>query len=77
LDKRFANFECHPISVNRRYCHLGKFFPFFPSKFEMSIYMKVVSLDKLDNFQKGRFLSVYVKFGEHGKSSGRHLVTRV
>jgi hypothetical protein len=34
--------------------------------------MKVVSLNKLDNFHKGRFLSVYVNFGERGKSSGRH-----
>jgi hypothetical protein len=32
--------------------------------------MKVVSLDKLDNFRIGRFWSVYVKFGERGKSSG-------
>jgi hypothetical protein len=30
----------------------------FLSKFEMSIYMKVVSLNKMDNFPKGRFLSV-------------------
>jgi hypothetical protein len=51
---------------------LGKFFIFFHSKFEMSIHMKFVSLNKLDNFQKGRFLSVWVNFGEHGKSSGRH-----
>jgi hypothetical protein len=29
--------------------------------------MKVVSLNKLDNFHKGRFLSVYVNFGEGGK----------
>jgi hypothetical protein len=27
----------------------------FHSKFEMPIYMKVVSLDKLDNFLIGRF----------------------
>jgi hypothetical protein len=27
----------------------------FPSKFEMPIYMKVVSLNKMDNFHKGRF----------------------
>jgi hypothetical protein len=27
----------------------------FYSKFEMPIYMKVVSLNKLDNFHKGRF----------------------
>jgi hypothetical protein len=36
----------------------GQVFIFFHSKFEMPIYMKVVSLDKLDNFHKGRFLSV-------------------
>jgi hypothetical protein len=35
--------------------------------------MKVVSLNKLDNFLKGRFLSVLVNFGERGKSSERHL----
>jgi hypothetical protein len=27
----------------------------FHSKFEMPIYMKVVSLNKMDNFHKGRF----------------------
>jgi hypothetical protein len=37
---------------------LGKFFAFLHLKFEMPIYMKVVSLNKLDNFHKGRFLSV-------------------
>jgi hypothetical protein len=37
--------------------------------------MKVVSLNKTYNFPKGRILSVYVKFGERGKSSGRHLWT--
>jgi hypothetical protein len=37
---------------------LGKFFTQFHSKFEMPIYMKVVFLNKLDNFHKGRFLSV-------------------
>jgi hypothetical protein len=30
----------------------------FHSKFEMLIYMKVVSLNKVDNFPKGRILSV-------------------
>jgi hypothetical protein len=38
----------------------------------MPIYMKVVSLIKMDNFHKGRILSVSVNFGERGKSSGRH-----
>jgi hypothetical protein len=30
----------------------------FHSKLEMPIYMKVVSLNKMDNFPKGRILSV-------------------
>jgi hypothetical protein len=34
---------------------LTKFFPLFRSKFEMPIYMKVVYLNKMDNFHKGRF----------------------
>jgi hypothetical protein len=33
-------------------------FKFFLSKFEMPIYMKVVSLNKIYNFPKGRILSV-------------------
>jgi hypothetical protein len=33
------------------------FMPFL-SKSKMPIYMKVVSLNKMDNFHKGRFLSV-------------------
>jgi hypothetical protein len=33
--------------------------------------MKVVSLEKLDNFYIGRIWSVYVKFGERDKSSRR------
>jgi hypothetical protein len=42
-----------PIGVSdRRYYQLTKFFTFFPSKFEMPIYIKVVSLKKLDNFAK-------------------------
>jgi hypothetical protein len=41
----------------------------------MPIYMKVVSLNKMDNIHKGRILSVYVNFEERGKSSGRHLWT--
>jgi hypothetical protein len=45
----------------------------FHSKFEMPIYMKVVSLNKMDNFHKGRFLSVWGNFGERGKSSDRQL----
>jgi hypothetical protein len=34
------------------------FFTIFLSKFGMPFYMKVVSLNKMDNFPKGRFLSV-------------------
>jgi hypothetical protein len=34
---------------------LTKFFTHFRSKFEMPIYTKVVSLNKMDNFLKGRF----------------------
>jgi hypothetical protein len=41
----------------------------------MQIYMKVVSLNKIYNFHKGRILSVSVNFGERDKSSGRHLWT--
>jgi hypothetical protein len=37
--------------------------------------MKVVSLNKMDNFPKGRILSVYVNFGERGNSSERQLWT--
>jgi hypothetical protein len=36
----------------------GQVFILFHSKLEMPIYMKVVSLNKLDNFHKGRLLSV-------------------
>jgi hypothetical protein len=42
-------------SGNRRYCQSIKFFTNFYSIFEMPIYMKVVSLNKMDNFHKGRF----------------------
>jgi hypothetical protein len=45
----------------------------FLYKFEMPIYMKVVSLNKMDNFPKGRILSVWVNFGERVKSSDRQL----
>jgi hypothetical protein len=37
---------------------VDRVFIFFHSIFEMPIHMKVVSLDKLDNFHIGRFLSV-------------------
>jgi hypothetical protein len=50
-----ANFECRHVSVHRRYCQLTKFFTLFRSKLEMPIYMKVVSLNKMDNLHKGRF----------------------
>jgi hypothetical protein len=52
---------------------LSKFFTLFHSKFEMPTCMKVVSLNKLDNFHEGRFLSVSVNFGERDKSPGRYL----
>jgi hypothetical protein len=55
LHKTLPNFECRHIPVNGRCWQLTKFFTFFLSKFEMPIYMKVVSLDKLDNFHIGRF----------------------
>jgi hypothetical protein len=55
LQERRANFECRPVLENRRYWRLTKFFTLFCSKFEMPIYMKVVSLDEMDNFHKGRF----------------------
>jgi hypothetical protein len=55
LHKLQPNFECRHVSVNKRCCRLTTFFINFLSKFEMPIYMKVVSLDKLDNFHKGRF----------------------
>jgi hypothetical protein len=56
LYNRLANFECQLVSVNRR--SVDQVFHLFHSKFEMPIYMKVASLNKLDNFHKGRFLSV-------------------
>jgi hypothetical protein len=37
---------------------LEPIFQAFPLKIEMPIYMKVVSLNKMDNFHKGRILSV-------------------
>jgi hypothetical protein len=55
LQERRANIECQPVLESRRYCQSIKFFTNFYSKFEMPIYMKVVSLKKMDNFHKGRF----------------------
>jgi hypothetical protein len=55
LHKALSNFECRHVTMNRRCCQLTKFFTNFHSKLEMPIYMKVVSLNKLDNFHKGRF----------------------
>jgi hypothetical protein len=55
LHKLLPNFECHSVSVNSCCWQLTKFFVLFHSKFEMLIYTKVVSLDKLDNFHIGRF----------------------
>jgi hypothetical protein len=34
---------------------VDQIFMLFRSKFEMPIYTKVVSLNKMDNFHKGRF----------------------
>jgi hypothetical protein len=56
--KTVANFECQPVFMNRRCWPWSKFFMPFHSKFELPIYMKVVSLNTLDNFPKGRILSV-------------------
>jgi hypothetical protein len=55
LQERRANIECRSALENRRYCQSIEFFTNFHSKFEMPIYMKVVSLNKMDNFHKGRF----------------------
>jgi hypothetical protein len=49
------NFECHHVSVNRSFWQLTTYLILFHSKFEMAFYMKVVSLEKLDNFHIGRF----------------------
>jgi hypothetical protein len=53
-----ANFECQPVLLNSESCLCNQFFKLFHSKFEMPIYMKVVSLNKMDNFHKGIILSV-------------------
>jgi hypothetical protein len=55
LQERLANFECRHVPLNRSYCRSTTFSPNFHSKFEMPFYMKVVSLNKMDNFHKGRF----------------------
>jgi hypothetical protein len=55
LHKLQPNFECRSVSVNRSYWRLTTFFANFHSKFEMPNYMKVVFVDKLDNFHIGRF----------------------
>jgi hypothetical protein len=55
LQERRANIECRAVLENRGYCQSIKFFANFHSKFDMPIYMKVVSLNKMDNFPKGRF----------------------
>jgi hypothetical protein len=48
-------FEYHSVSRIRRCWQLTKISTLFHSKLEMPSYMKVVSLDKLDNFHIGRF----------------------
>jgi hypothetical protein len=55
LHKLLPNFECRQIRVNRSCWQLAKFSTLFHYKFEMSSNMKVVSLEKLDNFYIGRF----------------------
>jgi hypothetical protein len=49
------NFYKGSVSMDRSCWQLTKFFTFFHSKFEMPFNMKVVSLEKLDNFHIGRF----------------------
>jgi hypothetical protein len=53
-----CHFECQPVWLNSRSCLCNQFSKLFHSKFEMPIYMKIVSLNKMDNFHKGRILSV-------------------
>jgi hypothetical protein len=53
-----ANFECQPVLLNSESCLCNQFLKLFHSKFGMPFYMKVVSLLKMDNFHKGRILSV-------------------
>jgi hypothetical protein len=55
LRERRANFECRHAAVHRSCWQLTKFITLFRSKFEMPIYMKVVSLNKMDNFHERRF----------------------
>jgi hypothetical protein len=47
-------FECQ-VSRNRRCCQLTKISTPFHSKLEMPSFMKVVALNKLDNFHIDRF----------------------
>jgi hypothetical protein len=49
LQERLANIECRHVSVRKSCWQVTKFFTLFRSKFEMPIYMKVVSLNKMDN----------------------------
>jgi hypothetical protein len=55
LQERLANIECRHVFVHRSCRQLTKFFTLFCSKLEMPVYMKVVFLNKMDNFHKGRF----------------------
>jgi hypothetical protein len=50
LQVRRANIECRSVLENKRYCQSIKFFTNFHTKLEMTLYMKVVSLNKMDNF---------------------------
>jgi hypothetical protein len=49
------NFECRHVSVNRSCWRLTTFFILVHWKFEMPFNMKVVSLEKLDNFRIENF----------------------
>jgi hypothetical protein len=48
-------FECHSVSKNMKCWQLTKISTLFLSKLEMPSFMKVVSLDELDNFHIGIF----------------------
>jgi hypothetical protein len=55
LHKLLPNFECHSILVNSTRLQLTKFSTIVHSEFAMPSNMKVVSLEKLENFYIGRF----------------------
>jgi hypothetical protein len=55
LHKLQPMFECHSMLVNMSCWQLTKFSTLFHSKLEMPSFVKVVSLEKPDNFRIGRF----------------------